>query len=427
MRLFCSPAPIVLIAITISVHHKVGTAIVDYKHEDCRYHVHFHPLSWSEAYNVCKDKNQTLLKLDDVAEHSKISSLVDSKINNVLSTNLETVWIGLQASLQGGDLHHFWPDCDQLTSHTGFNPWQTPSEDQKEGCVVLNPSASNYSAVECTSSFPYICEHRETDPVQCFFPETESVVKKLFSETLFLSLDQPSCAGHCHTESYCAGVMYGDKCTILTRAPTAVDPQRGTLYPDGVIDWNQYTSIASTTPPRDACSVTSHSALLATPTAIFSFSGSVETSAEPSLTTLYPSTASHNPSSSASQRTPYPQTVSSSIFSTPVIYSAVSSSSSVCYCPCLNNVSYTPEELQHKIEKMKSELTVEKKQTNKYKRSLISVPDSRPSAKGIGSSVGVLTLCIVIALLVAFDFPRASRHAMKIARIAKARFTKKQH
>lgn len=92
----------------------------------------------------------------------------------------------------------------------------------------------------------------------------------------------------------------------------------------------------------------------------------------------------------------------------------------------MNNVTYTPQELQQKIEKMKSELTVETKQTNKYKRSLISVPDSRPSAQGIGSSVGLLTLGIVITLLVAFDFPRASRHTLKIVRIAKARFMKKQ-
>lgn len=92
----------------------------------------------------------------------------------------------------------------------------------------------------------------------------------------------------------------------------------------------------------------------------------------------------------------------------------------------MNNVTYTPQELQQKIKKIKSELTVEKKQTNKYKRSLISASDSRPSARIIGSSVGVLTVYIVITLLVAFDFPRASRHTLKIVRKAKARFMKKK-
>lgn len=74
----------------------------------------------------------------------------------------DPVWIGLQATSQGGDLHHFWPDCVQLTSYTGFNPWQSSSDDQKEGCVMFHPSSTYYSAVDCSSSLPYICENSET-------------------------------------------------------------------------------------------------------------------------------------------------------------------------------------------------------------------------------------------------------------------------
>lgn len=428
MRLLCMPALTALIVITIHVCHAGGVAIVDYKHEDCRYHVHFHPLSWSEAYNVCKDKNQTLLKLDDLAEHTKIHSIVDSKINKVLGSSLDSVWIGLHATSQGGDLHHFWPDCGQLTSYTDFNPWQSSSEDQKEGCVMFHPSSTYYSAVDCYSSLPYICENIEADPIQCFFPETNDVVKSSFSVSqIHFTVDPFSCAKICHEDSSCAGVMHGGSCEILVSVnPPQALVARYDLYLDSVIDWIQYTSIASTIPPRDACSVTSHSTVLTTPTALYASSESVTTSVEPTLTTLFPSTTPPSPSSTATLSTPHLQTVTGSIHSSPVMSSLLSSLTSVCYCPCVNNVTYTPQELQQKIEKMKSELTVEAKQTNKYKRSLISVPDSRPSAQGIGSSVGVLTLGIVIALLVAFDFPRASRHTLKIVRMAKARFMKNQ-
>lgn len=232
------PALTALIVITIHVRHVGGEAIVDYKYEDCRYHVHFHPLSWSEAYNVCKGKNQTLLKLDDLAELTKINSIVDSRINKVLSTQLDPVWIGLQATSQGGDLHHFWPDCVQLTSYTGFNPWQSSSDDQKEGCVMFHPSSTYYSAVDCSSSLPYICENSETDPLQCFFPETNSAVRNSFSITGINSQKQTVCAKICHKGGYkdgsCAGVMHnGKNCTILVSVnPQSSQNARDILYLD---------------------------------------------------------------------------------------------------------------------------------------------------------------------------------------------------
>uniref|UniRef100_K1RLA2 Uncharacterized protein n=1 Tax=Magallana gigas TaxID=29159 RepID=K1RLA2_MAGGI len=158
------------------------------------------------------------------------------------------VWIGLHATSQGGNLHHFWPDCDQLT-YTDFNPWQNSSDDQKEGCVMFHPSSPSYSVVDCSSSLPYICENRET----------------------------------------------------------------------AVIDWIRYTSVASSVPPSDACSVTSHSSLLTTPTVLYASSESLITSAESTLTTLYPSTTPPSSSSTATLSTPHLQTVTGSIHSSPVM------------------------------------------------------------------------------------------------------------
>lgn len=86
-----------------------------------------------------------------------------------------------------------------------------------------------------------------------------------------------------------------------------------------VIDWIHYTSIASSVPPSEACSVTSHSTLLTTPTALYASSETVTTSAESTVTTLYPSTTPPYPSSTATLGTPHLQTVTDSIYSSPVM------------------------------------------------------------------------------------------------------------
>ena len=110
-----------------------------------------------------------------------------------------------------------------------------------------------------------------------------------------------------------------------------------------------------------------------------------------------------------------------------ISFFVVLSSTSPCYCPCrlVRNVSLTPVELQKKIEKMKSELTIPTKKTNKYQRSLTSAPDNRPSARGLGS-LGIVIIGIIATLLIAFDFPRAARSAVNIAHKAKIKFRKQR-
>lgn len=169
------------------------------------------------------------------------------------------VWIGLHATSQGGNLHHFWPDCDQLT-YTDFNPWQNSSDDQKEGCVMFHPSSPSYSVVDCSSSLPYICENRETgnfytrsidslsmyikscknhlflfsDPLQCFFPETNSAVRSSFSiSSSYSNASSSYCAEICHEVGSCAGVMHLDICKILGSVnPPSPQDERDTLYLD---------------------------------------------------------------------------------------------------------------------------------------------------------------------------------------------------
>ncbi|XP_062573604.1 uncharacterized protein LOC134235488 [Saccostrea cucullata] len=462
----------VLMILPLNLMDIEGASQTDYKHVDCRYHFHYHPLSWMEAYNVCEGNNQTLLKLDDAAEYTLFSSLARSRINVILSSTIESIWIGLSATSKDGNMYHLWPDCTQMTSSVGFNPWPNLAEAQKEGCVMLNPSLNSYSVRGCSSSFGYVCEETTADPAQCFYPMTDANVKQFFQVKDIHQIDESSCASMCHSVSHCAGVMGNSAtCSIFTTLANAYAlPGRGTLYAHTLINWSQYSTLKSTVPPVEICSISFPTDITIASSAIsylssesvFSSVPSVDTtgsiishtSTEMSISslsgvpvssseTLYPSSesifstilgvdsstpplepsiTSQMSSDSSITSTPALQTSVESIFSSPDILA----SSSNCNCPCrtVHNITYTPEELQKKLEQMKAELTIEAKETSKYKRTLISVPDHRPSARGIGS-VGILILCTIIILLVAFDFPRAAHHTLIIVKCAKEKFNTK--
>ncbi|XP_048729923.2 uncharacterized protein LOC125647280 [Ostrea edulis] len=465
---------IVLILLLVKAWIAHGGAVTDYKDLDCRYHFHVHPLSWIEAYYVCERNNQMLLKFDTQDEHSNISSIVESKIGKILSSTVENMWIGLSATSQDGTMHHFWPDCVLLTSTSASNLWKNSVETQKEGCVLLNPSSTIYSVENCSNSYPFICEDKATgkhchsnngklnaltgdqylarlelpsdiefiflnatsisldyrsfrlvftDSVQCFFPIAD---KKAFGTDYIFSstTNMISCAQMCHKRSSCAGIMQTDSCIVFTsHSSPSHPPGRGSFYANSIIDWSQYSGIASTIPPENICSASLSPSFLETISSTATLHPSSDSpftsvsGIESSTQSLEPSLNSQPLSITSISSTPSLQTVSDSISSSPFM-SALSSA--ICYCPCstLNNVTYTPQELQKKMEKMKAELTVTRKQTNKYKRTLISIPDHRPSARGIGS-LGVIILCAVILTLVAFDFPRAAHQTLRIVRRAK--------
>lgn len=81
---------------------------------------------------------------------------------------------------------------------------------------------------------------------------------------------------------------------------------------------------------------------------------------------------------------------------------------SSCHCGCYN-LQYSFENLspslQQEVLEMKKKLTVSTKNTTSYKRSLISVGDSRPSAKAVGSC-GIVFLLVIGVLVVLGDFSR---------------------
>ena len=64
---------------------------------------------------------------------------------------------------------------------------------------------------------------------------------------------------------------------------------------------------------------------------------------------------------------------------------------------------------QEKIENIKKNLTVDVKETNAYKRKKISAHDDRPSAKAVGSILGIGVLSVVFCLIVIPDIPTLIR------------------
>lgn len=87
-----------------------------------------------------------------------------------------------------------------------------------------------------------------------------------------------------------------------------------------------------------------------------------------------------------------------------------SSTNGSLYCYCSLNKScetknYSEEELAQMLEILVQELKVSIKDTNAYRRRLISAPDDRPSAQRMGG-VGAVVICLVILGIVLMDFPR---------------------
>jgi len=81
-------------------------------------------------------------------------------------------------------------------------------------------------------------------------------------------------------------------------------------------------------------------------------------------------------------------------------------------CPCQSVNAYhilSSEELQIKIKELKNQIAVDKKNTNSYKNTKRSLPDSRPSSRNLGI-VGVILLIIPLVLMLANDCTRILEH-----------------
>lgn len=84
--------------------------------------------------------------------------------------------------------------------------------------------------------------------------------------------------------------------------------------------------------------------------------------------------------------------------------SITSDNTQQCHCPCssVNIIDLNEKELLQKIQELKIDMTVVTKETNKYKRSLLSSPDNRVSSKVIGWT-GISVLICVLLVIVLLD------------------------
>lgn len=86
----------------------------------------------------------------------------------------------------------------------------------------------------------------------------------------------------------------------------------------------------------------------------------------------------------------------------------------ICYCPCGSSGYWflSDAELQQKIDEIIKEIKIDPKETSSAKRKLISVNDSRPSAKAIGS-LGIIILVTVASFIVIMDVDIIFRNCVK--------------
>jgi len=90
--------------------------------------------------------------------------------------------------------------------------------------------------------------------------------------------------------------------------------------------------------------------------------------------------------------------------------STTSDNTQQCHCSCssVNIIDLNEKELLQKNQQLKIDMTVVTKETNKYKRSLISSPDNRVSSKVIGLA-GISVLICVLLVIVLLDIEHLLR------------------
>ncbi|VDI27273.1 Hypothetical predicted protein [Mytilus galloprovincialis] len=392
------------------------TDALDYTRHLCRYHYHYTAVSWASAREICERTNRTLLIIDSSIEITNISDTFMPLYVELVTPDhnpiSQTLWIGLHQEINPVRL--LWDTCDEYT--TNNDQWSA-STGNSEGCVVFNYTNQMFSIQACTNTQPFICEDTFEAVADCFDEFTASELAAEIpldiigsdgaSDGVELPNPYEECADLCLTLGCVAFQLdpndqkdcyrhYYDYSNGL-----AFKRNTNLVYLNKIFTLNDNTS--STTPliSNYYCPISSSSVR---PTSSSSYNSDIKTSTLSETTHI--AVYSLDPTMISTELLSSQTTTSSSgVMTTSNVVSRTSSST--CYCPCSATVassSITTEELQAKIDKIQTELTVDKKETSSYKRRLTSAPDNRVSAQSIGY-VGVVILTIVIGLLIVIDIP----------------------
>ncbi|CAG2226580.1 unnamed protein product [Mytilus edulis] len=280
----------------------------------------------------------------------------------------QTLWIGLHQEINPVRL--LWDTCDEYT--TNNDQWSA-STGNSEGCVVFNYTNQMFSIQACTNTQPFICEDTFEAVADCFDEFTASELAAEIplniigsdgaSDGVELPNPYEECADLCLTFGCVAfqlePINKKDCYRYYYDYSNGLAFTRNTLvYLNKLFTLNDNTS--STTPliSNYYCPISSSSVR---PTSSSSYSSDITTSTLSETTHI--AVYSLDPTMISTELLSSQTTTSSSgVMTTSNVVSRTSSST--CYCPCSATVassSITTEELQAKIDKIQTELTVDKK------------------------------------------------------------------
>ncbi|XP_071119850.1 uncharacterized protein [Mytilus edulis] len=400
-----------LSVITLYLHL---TDALDYTRHLCRYHYHYTAVSWASAREICERTNRTLLIIDSSTEMMNISDTIMPHVESVKPDGYsisEILWIGLHQEINPVRLLR--DTCDEYTIS---NLWST-SPGNSEGCVIFNHTYTMFSIQACSNTESFICEDMSNESGDCF----DEVSIELTDRTFGIGSDDATdttnsleeCAKLCNDDGTCAAFQHKSANSVIECYRHLYDitkKLRLQRTPQDIFIKNIFTLYDNTS------SITSEisnyycpmysSSVSPTSSSLYSSDITTSTLSETSHIAVYSSDPTMISTELLSSQT---ATSSSGVMTSSNVVSGTSSST--CYCPCSASVassSITTEELQAKIDKIQTELTVDKKETSSYKRRLTSAPDNRVSAQSIGY-VGVVILTIVIGLLIVIDIPTLAK------------------
>ncbi|XP_062608620.1 uncharacterized protein LOC134270409 [Saccostrea cucullata] len=296
----------------------------------CRYRVNLPEASWHTAYDVCEKNNQTLTKINSLAEEEILKDVLEDvhKMNSKIENDYSDVWIG--GIMRTSNNESMYLDCKSFKPRHQIIMPETELED-KIACLYFNLTDKRLYVDSCESHKTFVCESKNQAPSNCMMvSQTKSLkddlVYKLVNDGTFGPNEcLPSCVSGCLDRPTCYGVKLTEQGYFAIRYSKNDNSFVGDI---------------------------SH----LTHKSFFVFSN-------------------YKDSPNASKPKPLSE-----------------------WCP-----EMTPEILQKKIDAIQTNLTIDRKNTTKHKRTLISAPDDRISARNLGL-VGVVVICLVVFVIVSFDF-----------------------
>jgi len=187
--------------------------------------------------------------------------------------------------------------------------------------------------------------------------------------------------------------MSTESVAMTTLIETTTEKPTTDLYTTDSVDKTALSETATMKPTTDLYTTTDSVAMTPfSPTSTVDTTTDVDTTESVVMTTF----SETSPVETNSDTTEITQSVS--------FTSTTSDNTQQCHCSCssVNIIDLNEKELIQKIQQLKIDMTLVTKETNKYKRSLISSPDNRVSSTVIGWA-GISVLICVLLVIVLLD------------------------